>query len=272
MGQVGLNDNRLTNEAGLSVGLIGHARKVRKGLHSETIEKILCTYIELNPVWFVTGKGSWDDAHLNAQPNAQLTEKNSLKAKYFIPAVVTMDNNDRDVITIVPTKAAAGYLNGFGDPEYVSRLSTVSLPGFTGALHRGFEIRGNSMPPIHPGAISIGRYVEHIGDIAGRLNRRVYIIVSKHDGIVLKRVINKPDEEKLILISDSPNKREHPNYSIDYEDVLEMWYWRGAFIRELPDPSVLYDRMNDMEGELTLLKQAVNQIQGKNGQPIKLNR
>ena len=271
MNQIGLNDNRLTNEAGLSVGLIGKARKVRKGLHSDTIEKILHTYSQLNPLWFITGQGTWSNAHLNAQPNAHLTEKNTTKTGVFIPAVITMDRDDRDVITVVGTKVAAGYLAGYSDPEFIEKLNTISMPGFTGALHRGFEIKGNSMPPIHPGAISIGRYVEQISDITGRLNRRVYIVVTKSDGIVLKRVINSPVEQKLILISDNANKKEFPNYTVDYEEVLELWYWRAAFIRELPDPSVLYERMNDMEAQLTFIKQTVAQMQGKGPTQIKLN-
>jgi len=263
MSEKGLNDNRLTTEAGLSVGLIGKARKVRKGLHSDTIEKILHCYSDLNPAWFLLNSGDWNNAHLNAQPNAQLSEKNTTKTGEFKPIVVTMDRDEKELITIVPTKVAAGYLNGYGDPEYIERLPVISAPGFSGALHRGFEIRGHSMPPIHTGSISVGRYVESLDDIKGRYNRRVYIIVSKYDGIVLKRVINVPDEQKLILISDNPNKKEFPNYTIDYEDVLEIWYWRAALIRELPDPSNFYDRMNEMESDITLLKQFINQNKAK---------
>lgn len=53
----GLNDNQITVQAGLSIGLIGKALKARKGLHSESIEKILYSFPELNPTWFITGKG-----------------------------------------------------------------------------------------------------------------------------------------------------------------------------------------------------------------------
>ncbi len=53
-----LNDNEITTKAHLSIGLIGKAKKSsRKGLHSEAIEKILSAYPELNPIWFITGKG-----------------------------------------------------------------------------------------------------------------------------------------------------------------------------------------------------------------------
>jgi hypothetical protein len=48
---------RMTIDAGLSVGLIGKSIKSNAGLNSETIEKILLTYQDLNAQWFVTGKG-----------------------------------------------------------------------------------------------------------------------------------------------------------------------------------------------------------------------
>ena len=52
-----LNANKITVDAGLSVGLIGRAIKNDSGLNSETIEKILITYTDLNPEWFVSGNG-----------------------------------------------------------------------------------------------------------------------------------------------------------------------------------------------------------------------
>lgn len=54
----GLNPNKITVEAGLSVGLIGRAIKTNSGLNSDTIEKILSTYTDLNPEWFVSEVGS----------------------------------------------------------------------------------------------------------------------------------------------------------------------------------------------------------------------
>lgn len=57
MDSQGINNNQMTVKAGLSVGLIGSARKKRSGLHSDNIEKILRAYPELNPSWLITGRG-----------------------------------------------------------------------------------------------------------------------------------------------------------------------------------------------------------------------
>ena len=52
-----LNANKVTVDAGLSIGLIGRAIKNNSGLNSETIEKILFTYNDLNPDWFLLENG-----------------------------------------------------------------------------------------------------------------------------------------------------------------------------------------------------------------------
>lgn len=53
----GLNPNKITNEADLSVGLIGRAINNNTTLNSETIEKILQAYPDLNAEWLLLEKG-----------------------------------------------------------------------------------------------------------------------------------------------------------------------------------------------------------------------
>lgn len=53
----GINNNQVTIASGLSNGLIGAARKKRSALNSDSIEKILYAYRDLNPTWLITGEG-----------------------------------------------------------------------------------------------------------------------------------------------------------------------------------------------------------------------
>ena len=53
----GLNNNEITVAAGLSNGLIGNAFTKGKGLNTDTIEKILYAYPDLNVEWLFTGRG-----------------------------------------------------------------------------------------------------------------------------------------------------------------------------------------------------------------------
>lgn len=57
MRHFGINDNQLTVDAGLSIGLIGKAKKTGKAMNSSNIEKILNAYPELNPEWLMLGTG-----------------------------------------------------------------------------------------------------------------------------------------------------------------------------------------------------------------------
>lgn len=53
----GINDNQMTINAGLSVGLIGKAKSTGKGMSSMNIEKILLSYPNLSADWLLTGRG-----------------------------------------------------------------------------------------------------------------------------------------------------------------------------------------------------------------------
>lgn len=53
----GLNNNQLTNLAGLSIGLIGTAISKNKSLTTTTIEKILYVCNDLSADWLLTGSG-----------------------------------------------------------------------------------------------------------------------------------------------------------------------------------------------------------------------
>ena len=70
-----LNANKVTVDAGLSVGLIGRAIKNDSGLNSDTVEKILIAFSDLNPEWFVSGMGEMlkpvnQNIHSNGSPNS----------------------------------------------------------------------------------------------------------------------------------------------------------------------------------------------------------
>lgn len=52
-----INDNQITVNCSLSVGLLGKARKEGNDLGKKAIEKILSFYQDLDRVWILTGEG-----------------------------------------------------------------------------------------------------------------------------------------------------------------------------------------------------------------------
>ena len=78
----------------------------------------------------------------------------------------------------------------------------------------------------------MGEYVENWNDLkAGE----TYVIISKNDGLVYKRVGNPFKENKTLkLISDNP---VYEPYTIPTEDVLEVWKAKAYISTEFPQPS-----------------------------------
>lgn len=71
-----LNDNQVTKDCGLSVGLLNQAKRGKSDLGSKAIDKILSKYQDLSRVWLLTGEGpmltsSSDDVITNGSHSSQ---------------------------------------------------------------------------------------------------------------------------------------------------------------------------------------------------------
>lgn len=145
---------------------------------------------------------------------------------------LTVDSSDKENIELVPVKASAGYLNGYADPEYVRDLPKFSLPMFMQGTFRAFEIKGDSMLPLPSDAIIIAEYVEDWHSIKAN---DTYVVVSKDEGVVYKRVAEKfKDSKGLKLLSD--NKIYEP-YWVETSSILEIWKAKAFISTEFPKPS-----------------------------------
>jgi phage repressor protein C with HTH and peptisase S24 domain len=103
---------------------------------------------------------------------------------------------------------------------------------FKQGTYRAFEIKGDSMLPLVSGTIIIGEYQENWGDVK---TGETYVIISKSDGVVYKRIGNKfKDNKKLKLVSDNP---VYEPYEINGEDVLEIWKAKAYISTHMPLPA-----------------------------------
>lgn len=167
---------------------------------------------------------------------------------------ITVNHEDRENIELVPVKASAGYLNGYGDPEYVAELPKFSLPIFIQGTYRAFEIKGDSMLPLPDGSIIIGEYVE---DWRSVKPGQTYVVISRNDGIVYKRIGQKYKEEKgLLLVSD--NKVYDP-YWIAVEDILEVWKAKAYISTQLPEPSP-EPTMESLTNMIAQMQKTINNV------------
>src|SRR6266545_5541828 len=161
----------------------------------------------------------------------------------------------RPDIPFVPFKAAAGYLAGYADPEFIDELNTFTLPMLSGGNYRAFEIIGDSMLPTPSGSVIVGEKVESIEDIKAN---NTYIVISKNEGIVYKRVMkNNRMKNKLILVSDNP---QYSPYNVNTEDVLEVW--KAQMIITKVNTQQRWD-VNQLAGLVSNLQEQVSSLKRK---------
>jgi transcriptional regulator with XRE-family HTH domain len=168
-----------------------------------------------------------------------------------------MMSADRNVIHFVPVKAAAGYLAGYADTEFIDELNTFTLPMLSGGNYRAFEIIGDSMMPTPSGSIIVGEKVDSLEDIK---NNMAYIVVSRNEGIVYKRVVkNNKAKNKLTLVSDNP---QYQPYQVNADDVVELWMAQSVIskvtVQQRWDVNALANLVNNLQDQVSTLKKKMN--------------
>ncbi len=178
--------------------------------------------------------------------NMTWEDSNSGKTRIL---AMTLNENQKGNIELVKTKAAAGYIGSFQDPEFVSDLPKILIPSLKG-LFRAFEIEGDSMLPMESGSIVICKYVEKINEVK---NNEPYIVVSARDGLVYKRLQLNSDNNTLLCKSDNSL---YPSFQLPYEEVKEIWEYHAHIAFREPravHESLMEDKLGDMQKKLNEL-------------------
>ncbi|GAA0523069.1 XRE family transcriptional regulator [Chitinophaga japonensis] len=164
--------------------------------------------------------------------------------------------NSRQQIEFVPVKAAAGYLAGYNDDEFIEELNTFTLPMLGAGHFRAFEIAGDSMLPTPSGSVIVCHKVDAWEDIR---NNETYIVVTSREGIVYKRLLkSNRSKGKITLVSDNP---QFEPYSVGMEDVLELWQ-SDAVISKTGQQSRLSvnhlaDMVSHLQDQVSMLKKKI---------------
>jgi transcriptional regulator with XRE-family HTH domain len=218
--QQGMTQKQLAEKLGLKQAAIG-------AYEEERATPPLTSLLDIMKIFNV----NLDDLVKQDLSRISEKERKSMSSGKREVLAITVDSNNKENVELVSHKASAGYLSGYQDPEFVKDLPKISMPILPkNKTYRAFEIQGDSMLPIQPGSIIFGEYLENIGSIK---NGKLYILVTKQDGIVFKRVFNFIQSEgKLLLVSDN---RQYEPYAIDMNDVLELWVAKAFFSTQFPD-------------------------------------
>ncbi len=199
------------------------------------------------------------DKDLRHQEQDAKTEKH-LQGNNLRVLTTVLDKENEELISVVPAKAAAGYLNGYGDVEFVESLTAFSLPLpeiSHDRTYRIFQIKGDSMEPVPTGTYIICRYLDNWYSIK---DGKTYVVLTKDEGIVYKRLYNRLEESKTIeMVSDNPF---YTPFSVHISNVMEVWQAMGFISFQLPDADVpslfkLNTMYTELKTELEQLKKAI---------------
>lgn len=170
------------------------------------------------------------EEQLSKDPTAS-TQRSIGEDLRILPVVVSQ-TDDKEQIPLVPVKAAAGYTTGYADPAFVESLPSFSLPFpelSSDRTYRIFQTTGDSMLPVPDGAYII---CEYLVDWTQLLDNDCYVVITRNEGLVYKRVVNQlHTNNQLLLISDNP---DYSPYHIPSSEIIEIWRARGYTTFNLP--------------------------------------
>lgn len=241
--RAGYTQEQFATEVGIKRSLVGAYEEGRAEPRLQTLTKI-------GEVLGVSADS------LITQDLTKETPKVPIREKVKILSI-TVNDQDRENIELIPQKAAAGYLNGYADPEYIAEMPKFHLPILpSNATYRAFEIVGDSMLPILSGSIVIGKYIESSRDIK---NGRTYVLITAKEGVVYKRVFNYiEDRGKLFLVSDN---KSYSAYEIEPDQVLEIWEAKAYISVQFPDPDSASElSLNQIAGMVADLQKELHQL------------
>jgi hypothetical protein len=113
------------------------------------------------------------------------------------------------------------------------------------------------MLPTQSGSVIVGEKVEDLEDLK---NNNTYIVISRNEGIVYKRMMkNTRSKNKYTLISDN---QSYQPYNISAEDVLEVWkatmIISRANVAQRWDVNQLASVVNNLQEQISTLKKKMN--------------
>lgn len=174
----GLNDNKVTNSLGLSIGTLGKSRKENRDLSEKNIEKILNFYTDLNRTWLLTGEGSMFTTE---------------------PSLAGFNEMEYTRVPLLPISAQGGSLNDFVVSVSLQDCEKIISP-IKGA-DIAITISGDSMADEYPNGSIV---------LAKRINERAFIdwgkvyVLDTCNGVVVKALTPSEKENCIRCVSINP--------------------------------------------------------------------
>jgi transcriptional regulator with XRE-family HTH domain len=253
-----LSQQEFAEGAGITQGGLSQLEKGVTKLSFDTLQKISISY-SVNCNYLVNGIG---EPFLTGSSRSDFITNDLAKTPPKTPPntppnvverVVTVNEAGRNNIVLVDQKAAAGYLQGFRDQVFIHNLPAFSLPGFTNASFRAFEIEGKSMEPtLCSGDWVICRQLEAINQVK---NGAIHILVTQDGSIAAKRLY----VDSAGLSAESDNYGYQP-YSVPLAEVKQVWAAVGFISRNLDRSMMVVRRFRSVEADYRELRSDLDAV------------
>jgi phage repressor protein C with HTH and peptisase S24 domain len=191
-----LSQKRFETAAKLSNGYINN---VKTSIGTDVLQKIICTFPDLNISWLLTGVGE-----MIQQTTPTLTKNN------------TENQEESHQVPLIPNAAFAGSIRGYApDSVLISECQRITSPI---PADLAITISGQSMEPvIHDGTVVLLRRLSDRPTIAWG---NIYIVDS-NDGAFIKRLYpHTSDPNQIMCHSVNP---DYPPFSI-HTDAIQGIY------------------------------------------------
>jgi len=208
---LGLNKNSFSEAVGMTTNVtIGRIVNEKRRPSVKTLEKITSRFPQISYDWLLTGRGEMLMPEFTADARPV-----NVETFMYVP--------------LIPVRASAGYLTGYGDTEYIESLP--SLPVVVDKQYKGkyrlFEVEGDSMDDGTRGAlcdkdIVLGREVKReLWQNKLHINNWNFIIVHRTEGITIKRILEHNTEDGSILCH--PVNPLYEDFTLYLDEVLELY-------------------------------------------------
>ena len=178
---------------------------------------------------------------------------NDLKGQKLRVLTTVVNNEEEEMIEMIPMQASAGYASGYADPDYLKVLPTFYLPFLSkNKKYRSFPIKGDSMPPVVEGSYVVAEYIQNWMTIR---SGTPCIVVTKDEGIVFKVVHNLLESSQSFQLC-STNTFYAP-YLVHANNIIEIWKFVNYISPELPE--VRMDD-NDLSKSIQSLQKEVHEL------------
>lgn len=134
------------------------------------------------------------------------------------------------------------YLIKNSDYNFLKTLIPFNIPTLPSGDFRAFEA-GEDFS--FEGAILIGSLVRNWQEI---LDGKNYVLVTKSNGIIYRRVYNQVKIKGTLLLSSDNNC--FPSAEISFTDVIETWEIKAFVSHVLPEPTTPFNKLGNLVDEM----------------------